>query len=91
LQRLQILKFRGFKVQHRGRIEVKGKGSMDTYYVTGRRPCTKPAFARNPSAHNSLAAVVYGLVQARRRQTTRRSQLCSQFDLFLKCWKKIDI
>ncbi|XP_047739850.1 uncharacterized protein LOC108672252 [Hyalella azteca] len=69
----QILKFRGFKVQHRGRIEVKGKGSMDTYYVTGRRPCTKPAFARNPSAHNSLAAVVYGLVQARRRQTTRRS------------------
>ncbi|KAK7017052.1 Adenylate cyclase type 8, partial [Halocaridina rubra] len=69
----QILNFRGFRLQYRGRIAVKGKGEMDTYFVVGKRASSRSTFSRQPSTYNSLAAVVYGMVQARKKQTIKRS------------------
>ncbi|XP_063224161.1 adenylyl cyclase 78C [Bacillus rossius redtenbacheri] len=68
-----ILEARCFQLQLRGVIAVKGKGEMETYYVVGRRGSRAGAFTRQPSAYNSLAAVVYGMVQARRKQTIKKS------------------
>ncbi|KAJ8871129.1 hypothetical protein PR048_027433 [Dryococelus australis] len=68
-----ILEARGFQVQLRGVIAVKGKGEMETYYVVGRRSSRAGGFTRQPSTYNSLAAVVYGMVQARRKQTIKKS------------------
>ncbi|XP_071529549.1 adenylate cyclase type 8-like [Panulirus ornatus] len=69
----QILNFRGFRLQYRGKISVKGKGEMDTYFVLGRKAPTQMPFIRQPSTYNSLAEVVYGMVQARKKQTIKRS------------------
>jgi len=52
---------------------VKGKGDMETYYVMGRKAGHAPGFARQPSTYSSLATVVYGMLQARRRQTIKKS------------------
>ncbi|XP_071455544.1 adenylate cyclase type 8 [Hetaerina americana] len=67
-----ILETRGYQVQFRGVVAVKGKGDMETYYVIGRKASRTPGFSRMPSTYNSLAAVVYGMVQARRRQTVKK-------------------
>ncbi|XP_049854245.1 adenylate cyclase type 8 isoform X4 [Schistocerca gregaria] len=72
-----ILEARGYQVQLRGTIAVKGKGDMETYYVLGRRTSRSATFTRQPSQYNSLAAVVYGMVQARRRQTIRKGNTSS--------------
>ncbi|XP_075236866.1 adenylyl cyclase 78C isoform X2 [Lycorma delicatula] len=66
-----ILTARGYQVEYRGMVQVKGKGEMETYYVIGRTAGGFGGFTRQPSQHASLAAVVYGMVQARRRQNTR--------------------
>ncbi|PSN48684.1 hypothetical protein C0J52_04783, partial [Blattella germanica] len=68
-----ILEARGYQVQLRGIVFVKGKGDMETYWVMGRRSSLLTGFARQPSQYHSLAAVVYGMVQARRKQTIRKS------------------
>jgi len=70
---LQILEKRGYQVQLRGIVAVKGKGDMETYYVMGRRAGRAPGFVRQPSTYSSLATVVYGMLQARRRQTIKKS------------------
>ncbi|XP_052133041.1 adenylyl cyclase 78C-like [Frankliniella occidentalis] len=67
----QVLEARGFLLQPRGLVEVKGKGRMETSYVVGRRAGRAAGFQRQASQYSSLAAVVYGMVQARRRQTLR--------------------
>lgn len=72
-----ILEARGYQVQLRGTIAVKGKGDMETYYILGRRTSRSATFTRQPSQYNSLAAVVYGMVQARRRQTIRKGNTSS--------------
>nr|XP_045612340.1 adenylyl cyclase 78C-like isoform X1 [Procambarus clarkii] len=69
----QILNFRGFRLQYRGKISVKGKGEMDTYFVLGRKASHQRQFSRHASTYNSLAEVVYGMVQARKKQTIKRS------------------
>ncbi|KAG7160379.1 Adenylate cyclase type 8-like, partial [Homarus americanus] len=69
----QILNFRGFRLQYRGKISVKGKGEMDTYFVLGRKSSRQTPFSRHPSTYNSLAEVVYGMFQARKKQTIKRS------------------
>ncbi|KAK3868218.1 hypothetical protein Pcinc_026384, partial [Petrolisthes cinctipes] len=69
----QILNFRGFRLQYRGKISVKGKGEMDTYFVLGRKASQRQFINRQPSTYNSLAEVVYGMVQARKKQTIKRS------------------
>ncbi|XP_038061527.1 receptor-type guanylate cyclase daf-11-like [Patiria miniata] len=33
----------GFKVQARGTIDIKGKGTMKTYWLMGYKPCTSPS------------------------------------------------
>nr|CAD7265771.1 unnamed protein product [Timema shepardi] len=68
-----ILEARGYQVQLRGMIEVKGKGEMETYFVVGRISGRAAGFTRQPSTYNSLAAVVYGMLQARRRQTIKKT------------------
>jgi len=70
---LQILEKRGYQVQLRGVVPVKGKGNMETYYVMGRKAGHAPGFVRQPSTYSSLATVVYGMLQARRRQTIKKS------------------
>ncbi|XP_026467691.1 uncharacterized protein LOC113371272 [Ctenocephalides felis] len=65
-----VLSARGYQVQSRGLIEVKGKGKMETFWVLGRKSTRPPPFQRQPSQVHSLAAVVYGMVQARRKQTS---------------------
>ncbi|CAL4081953.1 unnamed protein product, partial [Meganyctiphanes norvegica] len=69
----QILKFAGFRIQYRGKIFVKGKGEMDTYLVVGRKGTTSRTHSRHSSKYNSLAEVVYGMVQHRRKHTFKRS------------------
>ncbi|KAK6625225.1 hypothetical protein RUM43_005516 [Polyplax serrata] len=69
----QVLEKKGFQVERRGVVDVKGKGHMETYFVLGKRFDTGSIFVRQPSQNNSLAAVVYTMVQARRKQTIKRS------------------
>lgn len=65
----QILEAHGYVVQLRGLVAVKGKGEMETFYVVGRRRSVgrQMSMGRHPSVHKSLAAVVYGLVRARKK------------------------
>ncbi|KAI5714251.1 hypothetical protein M8J76_013608 [Diaphorina citri] len=65
-----ILSARGYVTEYRGQVHVKGKGDMETYFVSGRASTDHTGFTRHPSQHSSLAAVVYGMVQARRRKNT---------------------
>ncbi|XP_057332625.1 adenylyl cyclase 78C isoform X2 [Microplitis mediator] len=66
----KILETRGYHTQKRGMIEVKGKGTMETYFVLGKDTQQSDIVSRNRSMCRSLAAVVYGVVQARRKQMT---------------------
>ncbi|GLG93786.1 Soluble guanylate cyclase 89Db, partial [Gryllus bimaculatus] len=66
-----ILEARGYTVHLRGLVAVKGKGDMETFYVLGKRAKWASVITRQPSNYNSLAAVVYGMVQAHRRRTVR--------------------
>ncbi|XP_032455666.1 adenylyl cyclase 78C [Nasonia vitripennis] len=63
----RFLETRGYKTQKRGLIEVKGKGTMETYFVLGKGTLRTEGTYRDRSACRSLAAVVYGVVQARRK------------------------
>lgn len=64
----QFLESRGYKTQKRGLIEVKGKGTMETYFVLGKGGLRTEGTYRDRSHGRSLAAIVYGVVQARRKQ-----------------------
>lgn len=66
----QILMDRGYEAEFRGLIAVKGKGEMKTYFVVGKKGAVANALSRQSSQISSLATVVYGMVQARRRQNT---------------------
>ncbi|XP_058793697.1 adenylyl cyclase 78C-like [Phymastichus coffea] len=63
----KFLESKGYKTKKRGLIEVKGKGTMETYFVLGRGDSRTEGTSRDRSACRSLAAVVYGVVQARRK------------------------
>lgn len=52
---------------------------METYYVLGKAAGGFGGFTRQPSQHASLAAVVYGMVQARRRQNTVKRSNTREF------------
>ncbi|XP_047360722.1 adenylyl cyclase 78C isoform X1 [Vespa velutina] len=64
----RFLESRGYQTQKRGFIEVKGKGTMETYFVLGKGTLNQETTTRHRSTCRSLAAVVYGVVQARRKQ-----------------------
>ncbi|XP_015114264.1 adenylyl cyclase 78C isoform X1 [Diachasma alloeum] len=64
----KFLESQGYQTQKRGMIEVKGKGTMETYFVLGRDTLQPEGAPRGRSSCRSLAAVVYGVVQARRKQ-----------------------
>lgn len=49
-------------------VKVKGKGEMQTYLVVGKESVSPKGVHRQVSCRSSLAAVVYGLVRARRRR-----------------------
>ncbi|XP_075980585.1 adenylyl cyclase 78C isoform X3 [Anticarsia gemmatalis] len=64
----QLLERSGYGLERRGEVEVKGKGRMETWWVT--RPRGAPAPAPAPAPHappRSLAALVYTMLQARKR------------------------
>ncbi|RWS13387.1 adenylate cyclase type 8-like protein, partial [Dinothrombium tinctorium] len=65
----EILEEQGFRVKYRGLIPVKGKGEMETYYVLGKKIERSKSFGRQQNTENSLAAVVYGMVQVRKKQS----------------------
>ena len=63
---MQVLERRGYGLEARGAVEVKGKGRMETWWVSsvrarGAGPLPAPAPPR------SLAALVYTMLQARKR------------------------
>nr|XP_026484478.1 adenylate cyclase type 8 [Vanessa tameamea] len=62
----QVLERRGYGVEARGAVEVKGKGRMETWWVTrvGARGAGAPTA---PAPPRSLAALVYTMLQARKR------------------------
>ncbi|XP_076361837.1 adenylate cyclase type 8-like isoform X2 [Tachypleus tridentatus] len=64
----QFLEDNGYRVQYRGLVPVKGKGNMETYYIIGKKIGRQRNVGRSQRTHNSLAAVVYGMVQARKKQ-----------------------
>ncbi|XP_027841680.2 adenylyl cyclase 78C isoform X1 [Aphis gossypii] len=66
----KILMDRGYETEFRGSIAVKGKGEMKTYFVVGKKGAVANNLSRQSSQISSLATVVYGMVQARRRQNT---------------------
>ncbi|KAM3960148.1 adenylyl cyclase 78C [Aphomia sociella] len=81
----QLLERRGYELESRGPVEVKGKGRMDTWWVCGLRGATVPASPESPPSTplehqnrmpmpsvptvppRSLAAIVYTMLQARKR------------------------
>ncbi|XP_046621280.1 adenylyl cyclase 78C-like isoform X2 [Neodiprion virginianus] len=65
----EFLIARGYQTQKRGMIAVKGKGTMETYFVLGKGGLKSEGTSKLTSNCRSLAAVVYGVVQARRKQT----------------------
>ncbi|EZA54802.1 hypothetical protein DMN91_007094 [Ooceraea biroi] len=69
----RFLESRGYQTQKRGLIEVKGKGTMETYFVLGKSTVQQEGIARHRSTCRSLAAVVYGVVQARRKQIRKQA------------------
>lgn len=58
-------------MEHRGPVEVKGKGRMETWWVARARGAAGPPPARPapapPAPPRSLAALVYTMLQARKR------------------------
>uniref|UniRef100_A0A8C9VYB7 adenylate cyclase n=1 Tax=Scleropages formosus TaxID=113540 RepID=A0A8C9VYB7_SCLFO len=77
----QILADRGFAVELRGDIFIKGvseqRGGVRTYFVSSREQKSsyveRTTRRRNPGGRNTLAAVVFGLVQARKREKLREA------------------
>ncbi|XP_077277148.1 adenylyl cyclase 78C isoform X4 [Temnothorax americanus] len=69
----RFLESRGYQTQKRGLIEVKGKGTMETYFVLGKATLQQEGTPRHRSTCRSLAAVVYGVVQARRKQIRKQA------------------
>ncbi|KAL1490421.1 hypothetical protein ABEB36_013120 [Hypothenemus hampei] len=65
----QILEAKGYQLQNRGTIDVKGKGLMDTYFVTGRQVSRPASFQRQASNYSTLAAVLCILAQNRKKHT----------------------
>ena len=65
-----------YATKERGKIQVKGKGEMLTFYVLGRKISRSWRFGRTVSlqGNNSLAEVVYGMVRARKRRKTTRGR-----------------
>ncbi|KAL0849797.1 hypothetical protein ABMA28_011740 [Loxostege sticticalis] len=63
----QLLEVRGYELESRGAVEVKGKGRMHTWWVLRERGASarRPAAASAPP--RSLAAIVYTMLQARKR------------------------
>nr|XP_032511446.1 uncharacterized protein LOC116765903 isoform X3 [Danaus plexippus plexippus] len=62
---LQVLERRGYSLERRGAVEVKGKGRMETWWVQRGRRRAGPLPA--PAPPRSLAALVYTMLQARKR------------------------
>ncbi|GBP18511.1 hypothetical protein EVAR_12972_1 [Eumeta japonica] len=63
---MKLLERRGYDLEARGIVEVKGKGRMETWWVRGKGETRRAPAARQPAAHRSLAALVITMLQARR-------------------------
>ncbi|XP_050526248.1 adenylyl cyclase 78C-like isoform X3 [Daktulosphaira vitifoliae] len=75
----KILIDRGYETEFRGSIAVKGKGEMRTHFILGKKGVVTNNLNRQSSQISSLATVVYGMVQARRRQNTVKRHLHREF------------
>ncbi|XP_047507401.1 adenylyl cyclase 78C [Pieris napi] len=79
----QMLERRGYGVELRGAVAVKGKGHMETWWVSscrGRGAVPPP----HPPAPRSLAALVYTMLQARRRIYTHPLDVATTSDSILR-------
>lgn len=83
----QILNARGYSVEYRGMVAVKGKGEMETYFVNGKGGPPR-GFIRQPSQHNSWAVMVLGVVQSRKRYRTVKRHCNSEWTRFTNLTKK---
>ena len=68
-----IVNERGYAVKERGTIDVKGKGTMKTFFILGRK-ISRRLGRGSGAANNNLAEVVYGMVRARRRRTFKKEK-----------------
>jgi len=53
-------------------VQVKGKGEMQTYLVLGKEMGSPAGVHRQPSSRSSISAVIYGMVQARKRHNSTK-------------------
>lgn len=70
-------------MEYRGFVPVKGKGEMETYFVLGKEEKIQETTCKPTFQHASLAAVVYGMVQARRRHLTMKRSNRKEFPFML--------
>ncbi|CAB3221065.1 unnamed protein product [Arctia plantaginis] len=68
----QLLERCGYTLSRRGEVQVKGKGTMETWWVVGTRGAqpSEGASRPTPAPPRSLASLVYTMLQARKRINT---------------------
>lgn len=62
-----MLKRCGYELEARGEVEVKGKGRMETWWVLRQRGAAGAGATAAPAPPRSLVALVYTMLQARKR------------------------
>ncbi|XP_073948360.1 adenylate cyclase type 8-like [Choristoneura fumiferana] len=74
MDRIQVTKYtkellsrHGYELVARGEVEVKGKGRMETWWVARQRGASGAGPLPAPAPPRSLAALVYTMLQARKR------------------------
>lgn len=64
---IQLLSRHGYELVARGEVDVKGKGRMETWWVSRQRVAVGAGAPAAPAPPRSLAALVYTMLQARKR------------------------
>ncbi|XP_061708848.1 adenylyl cyclase 78C-like isoform X3 [Cydia pomonella] len=74
MDRIQVTKYTkellqrcGYELEARGEVEVKGKGRMETWWVLRQRGAADAGAEAAPAPPRSLVALVYTMLQARKR------------------------
>ncbi|XP_048005531.1 adenylyl cyclase 78C-like [Leguminivora glycinivorella] len=74
MDRIQVTKYTkellrrcGYELEARGEVEVKGKGRMETWWVARQRGAAGAGAEAAPAPPRSLVALVYTMLQARKR------------------------
>lgn len=69
----EILKKVGYHLDYRGLIQVKGKGQMETYWVSGKISRQSSLNKSQHGVKKSIVEVIGGMVEVRRKQALESS------------------